>query len=300
MMTLPLYRSFFIVVLLVLFLTLGSVATIAQENGGNATIKPTKTPEKSIAALTYQKPNEIASGNRYFGYSWPFDDRDLDQEIGDTPVFVELYSDEACQYCSPADLFTNDLVMKTNLIIISCHVDNLGFVPDSPLLASGCFDRQGMYTARLWKRKITPDFFINGKAEVKGYLFHQFAEELIRQAKDNPLERLNITKLAQNKYTIPLEARDFGPTEGFNDRAYVTLFEYQKPVEYKIPFGPNEGRRQVYHNVVSEIIPLMDWKGQAGDYQFTWTPSKNAAGAVIIFERKDTSIFAVGEIKLDY
>ncbi|MDY0029601.1 MAG: DUF1223 domain-containing protein [Pseudobdellovibrionaceae bacterium] len=239
-----------------------------------------------------------ASGTEIFGYRWPFEDRDLAAEIGDAPILVEFYSDWTCAYCAPVDQFFNDLVQKTPVIGIACHVDLMNVMPDDPLVSKDCIKRQGMYTARLWRRRTTPDIFINGKKFSLGFRFHTVVDTMLAESKAAPLMRLNIKPEGNATYAIDMPEIAFGPVTDFNDRAFVSLFEYKKPVSHKTTLGPNMGREGVYRHVVSHISPLPDWFGEKGAYTFDWTPSEDAAGAVIIMERKDSSVFAVGEIKL--
>lgn len=240
-----------------------------------------------------------AAGHSYFGYSWPFEGRDLDSEIGDSPVLIELFTDQGCMFCPPADQFLNDLVRKTRVIALSCHINVLGIVPDAPYASQACAERQIFYSAMLREPRNTPQMFINGHIARKGFLFKEIADQMIR-SKDNPLIRLRIEDTSKpHHYQIHLPQMEFGPLEDFSDRAYVKLIEYRKPVRSKISTGPNEGAEIDYLHVVKDISPLADWFGQEQIYEFDWTPSSDAAGAVILFERKDTGALAVGEIRRD-
>jgi len=294
---------------LFLFIVLLSSPSYAADPSPSATTNVSSTspdPNEPIdpslmtpADLLKIPASGAAAGTEIFGYRWPFEDRDLSAEIGDAPILVEFYSDWTCAYCAPVDQFFNDLVQKTPVIGIACHVDLMNVMPDDPLVSKDCIDRQGMYTARLWRRRTTPDIFINGKKFTLGFRFHSVIDTMLAENKADPLMRLNITANGKNTYSIDMPEMTFGPVEDFNDRAFVSLFEYKKPVSHKTTLGPNMGRESVYLHVVSHISALPDWHGEKGAYNFEWTQSDDAAGAVIIMERKDKSVFAAGEIKLD-
>ncbi|HPQ50568.1 MAG: DUF1223 domain-containing protein [Alphaproteobacteria bacterium] len=253
----------------------------------------------------WESPDGLAAGRFYFGYTWPFEGRDLNAEIGDTPVLLELFSDPGCMYCPPADQFLNDLIKKTNVIALSCHINSLMIVRDDPLTLTQCRDRQVFYSAMLREPRITPQIFVNGRNPIKGYLHKKVLKEILRKDVPPP-QKLDIVA-APNKlkgharqYSIQLSAMTFGAIKDFNDRGYVTLIEYKKPVTTTISTGPNEGLTSEYLHVVSRILPLADWMGEEVAYKFEWQPEKDSAGAVIVFERKDTGLFALGEIKLTH
>ncbi len=261
------------------------------------TSSPSFSAEAPGASVMYQKPEGLAAGTHFFGYSWPFADLDLNQEFGDGPVVLELFSDPGCMFCPVADQFFNDMIRKTNVIALACHANVLTLVPDDPLTTQQCKERQIYYSALLREPRMTPQIFLNSKKPLKGFLFKDIAKAIIDTKDSRPLG-LDVTADGSKKYHVSLPDMTFGPLEGFNDRAYVQLVEYRKPVTTTIAMGPNEGVTQNYLHVVSRFLPLSDWKGEAGEYHFEWAPSKDAAGAVLLFERKDTGIIAVGEIKL--
>ncbi|OIN85716.1 MAG: hypothetical protein AUJ12_08355 [Alphaproteobacteria bacterium CG1_02_46_17] len=258
---------------------------------------PCFSAEAPGASVMYVKPDGMAAGTHFFGYSWPFEGRDLNQEFSEGPIVLELFSDPGCMFCPPADQFFNDLIRKTDVIALACHVNILTLVPDDPLTTQQCKERQVYYSALLRVPRITPQIFLNSQTALKGFLFKEVVQAIIDGKGHRPLG-LDIVSDGGSNYHVNLPDMEFGPLQDFNDRAYVQLVEYRKPVTTTIAMGPNEGVTQNYLHVVSRFIPLSDWKGAAGAYHFEWAPSKEAQGAVLLFERRDTGILAVGEIKL--
>lgn len=240
-----------------------------------------------------------AAGNRFFGYAWPFEGRDIQSEIGTAPVLVELFSDPGCMYCGPADHFLNDLVTKTRVIAFSCHVNALKMVNDDPLVVPACGDRQMFYSVLYREPRLTPQIFVNGRQGVRGYLFQDILARLTDRSGPSPrvLDIRPDSHGGKGGYVTALPAMAFGQIEDFDDRAHVKLVEYRKPVRTKISTGPNAGREMEYLHVVSRIIPLADWFGKDEVYHFKWAPSAEAEGAVLLFERQDTGLIAFGEIR---
>lgn len=233
----------------------------------------------------------------YLGYSWPFAGQNINSEIGKTPILLEMFSDQGCMYCPPADQFFNDLVKKTRITALAYHVNTLNIVTDNPYATQGAYDRHLFYSVLLRERRYTPEIVINGRLIAKGYMFQEVIEALKSAAPPPPIS-LNILKdKTKNSYHVHLDAMKLGELEGFDDHVMVKLIEYQKPVRSPIKTGPNEGMAIEYLHVVSTITPLENWAGDERDYTFTWAPSKDAAGAVLVLERKDTGLVAFGEIK---
>ena len=48
-------------------------------------------------------------------YEWPYEQRDIKSEMGESPVIVELFSSQACVFCPNADNFFKDLITKAGI-----------------------------------------------------------------------------------------------------------------------------------------------------------------------------------------
>jgi len=233
----------------------------------------------------------------YIGYSWPFEGVDLAQKFGNGPVILEMFTDQGCEFCPPADLFLNDLIRKTNVTALAYHV-TLGRPKDpDPLSTKDGYDLQNSYSVILRIPRLTPQIVINGHSMAKGHMYREVLDAISART---PVLSFEIKKgEKKNDYFVSLPAMPLnGVIEGFDDRVKVRLVEYLKPKRSPISAGPNQGMDIEYLHIVSRVVPLPPWFGKAMDYKFDWTPSKEAGGAVLIFERQDTSMVGFAEIKL--
>ncbi|HNQ91315.1 MAG TPA: DUF1223 domain-containing protein [Alphaproteobacteria bacterium] len=251
-----------------------------------------------LVVLFSISPVSAADGRKtpIFGYSWPFGNRDIAAEVEDHPILLELFSDQGCMYCPPADHLFNDLIRKTRITGLDYHVNALNVVTDNPYAIKDSYDRHLFYSVINHAPRYTPEMVVNGRALVKGYMYGDVLSALKDTA---PLIFLDIANgEKKDSYHFHLQAMKLGRLKGFDDHVMVKLVEYLKPVRSPIKTGPNEGMDIEYLHIVSKVIPLDNWLGDERDYSFNWTPSENAAGLVVILERQDNGPIAFGEIKL--
>lgn len=272
---------------------------------------PIPTPPTTQQNLFSNTPTNDtpAAGPYYFGYAWPYGDIDMQALVGAQgtqgtqgaqrgPMLVELYTDPGCIYSPLGHHLMNDLIRKTNVIAFTCQSDLLRMASGDPMIVPQCSDRHGFYAYKNNRSRMTPQLAINGHSLVNAYLYDQVIKTIKLMKLLTP-QRLEIKQTGKkDEYYVALPAMQFGETTDFDDRLKVSLVEYQKPIHHKITEGPNAGAEIEILHAVSRIIPLPDWFGQAGKYNFTWTPTPNALGAVLLFESKDTGLYGVGEIKL--
>lgn len=239
-----------------------------------------------------------AAGPYYFGYAWPYGDTDMQGVMGSAPLLIELYADPGCTYSSLGNQFINDLIRKTNVIAFTCEVNMLRQASNDSMIVTECTQRHGRYSYLLSRMKTTPQIVINGHSIVTGYAYKDFLKA-VKLTKISPPKQLNIkNSTKKHEYFVSLQAENLGETHDYDDRYKVLLVEYKKPLVHDITEGPNEGASLEMLHAVSRMIMLPDWFGKAEDYKFNWVPSNDSEGAVLIFERKDTGLYAVGEIKL--
>lgn len=257
-------------------------------------------PHISLAADLPSPDYGPAAGTAYIGYSWPFPDEDITKRFGPSPVLVEYFSDPGCVFCGVGDEFANDLIRKTNLIVLACHVNRLRSGLSNPLLLADCAERQTNHTiVKRWRVQV-PQFIINGTYRTDGLNPQNVIDQIDTASHEKSLY-LSAKRIddqgTERRYVVDLPAETLGEVEGFNDRVHVKLIEYRKPMTVTASDGPYAGWTAQHYHVVNRIVALDDWDGTAGPYHITWVPSEDAEGAVVSFQRQDHGILWFTELK---
>lgn len=242
------------------------------------------------------------STNAPAGYVWPYDNKTTKELSASAPVFAEMFYDEDMMMSIPSALFMNDLSDKTNFIVLSCHLPSKFLAVVDNLATKDCFDRQVFYMIVHHIVRDRPQMYLNGHTVVKPYMYKKVLAAVDQARGDGAPVYLPITETGHNKgvynYTVSIPASPMGRLEKFDDRAHVRLLEYLVPQTTLTFSGPFEDQLLTHKRVVSRVIELDPWFGDNTPYSFKWTPSFNAAGAVLVVERQDKGLMAFGEIKL--
>jgi hypothetical protein len=235
--------------------------------------------------------NSYASGKLNFKYEWPYANRDMMAETSKSVVVVELFTSETCAFCPNADQYFQDLITKTNVIGLSCHVNFFSNKPQGLALPI-CTNRQKFYSDRLTGGvKYTPQMIINGKLESVGYYYTTIMDQILAEQNTKSVSKLNIQKSAvSSSYEFQLA---INPKV---NKADIWLALYGDTVTKQITSGPNRGKTLTYTKPVIALQKMVTWQGDARTIRFNPSLRLRPKGAVVMVQTA-SGLVAAGEVK---
>jgi hypothetical protein len=239
------------------------------------------------------------SKKAYMGYVYPFEGRDLKQELGTGPIIVELFSTQACVYCPVADQFFNDLVTKAPVIGIACHVDYFD-VKEGALSIPGCSARQFTYAGDIpGNTTYTPQMIINGRKAIVAYRYDEVLREMATEAKTLP-KKLDVKLTKEGNHltgSVTVPTFDLGKVPETDEPILgrVTVLQIRKPMTRKISEGVNKDIEVSYLRTVSVADEIKaDWDGKETQMTFDVSPDKDSDQIVVLVQAAPQGILAVG------
>jgi hypothetical protein len=232
-----------------------------------------------------------ASGKLNFKYEWPYANRDMMAETSNAVVVAELFTSETCAFCPNADQYFQDLITKTNVIGLSCHV-NFFSNKAQGLALPICASRQKLYSDRITGGvKYTPQMIINGKLESVGYYYTTIMDQILAEQKTQSVSKLNIQKSAvSSSYEFQLA---INPKV---NKADIWLALYGDTITKQITSGPNRGKTLTYARPVLALQKMATWQGDARTVRFNPSLRLRPKGAVVMVQT-DKGLVAAGEVK---
>lgn len=224
-------------------------------------------------------------------YEWLYEQRDIKSEMGESPVIIELFSSQACVFCPNADNFFKDLITKTGIYGVSCHVDYYGKTIDS-LSKPFCTSRQKEYM-KITGSGIyyTPQMIINGTRNVVGYEYDNVLNSVIEASKSN-VSRININKNENGDFYFKIKERKLSEEQDIS----IILMLYSKAIDMNIKQGRNKGKQISYINMIEKMEEIGKWDGSASIFTFSVKTIKSDAGFIIMAQDNNTgSVLALGE-----
>lgn len=257
-------------------LATSEVRSAVSSDSAAAVIPPTAAPKK----------------NEYFGYMWPFADRDVKTDLAEGPVVLELFTTQGCIFCPVADKFFTELVANAPGVIgLSCHVTYLS-VREGNISNKECTDRQFDYSKTIAGGSVfTPQIVINGRKETFGYEYEK-VYALLKDGLKNRPAAIVITKGEGNNYSFALP--EVKLAEG--ETAEFQIMQVRSPITRKISDGPNENMDMLYHRSVASIETL-EATGKAQTITHEVVPGENVE-SIVVMVRVAGKIMAVSEARL--
>jgi hypothetical protein len=224
-------------------------------------------------------------------YKWPFGKRNIGAELGGTVAVMELFTSETCAFCPDADKYFTDLVTKTPIIGLSCHV-NFFTNKAQGLSLPICTARQKQYANLIsGGTKYTPQIVINGRKESIGYYYDAIMKLIIDDSKAKPIKRITIKKTSEiGSYEFLLSANNAVKS------ADIWFAYYAPTMTRKMTYGPNIGKTLTYSKPVTSMQKMGSWLGDTRNYKFTPSLKSNPAGLVILVQNNAGILYA-GEVK---
>jgi hypothetical protein len=168
------------------------------------------------------------------------------------PVLVELFTSEGCSDCPPADAALSVLDAKqpvpgANIIVLSEHVtywNHQGW--EDPFSFSDIDDRQNQYVRQFsLPSPATPEFVIDGAAQVAGYDPAKLAQE-ITQAATQPKIDLQLADV----HRAPDGSINFTIKAAQAPKATLVAAVAENATQSKVTRGENAGHTLQYVAVV--------------------------------------------------
>lgn len=208
-----------------------------------------------------------------------------------TPVFIELFSSQACVFCPQADRLFADLLTQENIIGLSCHVDYFK-VKQGSLSQPFCTERQNWYMKALQAGpNYTPQMVINGRYDVVGYKMDDVIDTLKTAQQDNLIILAITINNAVGTYSITLPEIKTAQEQP----AKIWLALYDDIHDITIADGRNQGKTMPYQNIVSIFTELSPWDGKETIRNFSLPDAKDKKGFVILVQNEQSgALLAVG------
>lgn len=207
----------------------------------------------------------------------------LNVQSNNQPVFVELFSSEACAFCPPADRLLADLTQTDSIIGIACHVDYFT-VKNTSFGQKFCTERQNNYIRHLRSGpNYTPQLVINGRNDVIGYRLERVKDAIANGRKD-AIATIAVEQQQEGVLTLSF------PLLQETSLTPLTLI--------RLDFDkPHAQQKVTYVRVASALHNLGTWDGNSRIYALPAPENNNLEGSVIVAQHPQTGhILAAGQI----
>ncbi len=245
----------------------------------------------AIVALSLTIMSAFAATKFSNAYKWPFGSRDITSDLNGNVAVIELFTSETCAFCPQADAYFTDLMAKTPIIGLSCHVNYFSDKAQG-LSIPICAQRQKQYAAAIsGGMKYTPQMVINGSKETIGYYYDAAMNLIIETSKSKPIKRLSITAgSSSGSYQFSL------PQNTSIKSADIWFAYYGPTITKKLTYGPNAGKTLTYSKPVTAMQKMATWMGDGKNFKFTPGLKNKPAGLVILVQNQ-SGILHAGEVK---
>jgi hypothetical protein len=172
---------------------------------------------------------------------------------------IELFTSQGCSSCPPADELLAKLAREPDLIALSLPVDYWDRLGWKDTLALHEFtERQRAYADKRGDGQVyTPQAVVNGREAAVGS--HRFGIELAASA---TAAGLNVTLDVEREHDGIVVSVGAAPA-GASAQGTLVLLPFYAAREVAIGRGENAHSKVTYTNVVRDILPIADWKGDA-------------------------------------
>ena len=184
------------------------------------------------------------------------------------PVVVEMFLSQACESCPPAAEIAADLSARSDVLVLSWHVDYWDHVSHrkygrwkDPLAKTEFVERQREYNQRIRgkSRNFTPQAIVNGAKSVVGSKRDKL-QSLIDEARYPDLgQRIRIA-MNETGYSVTYQ--------NLPAQAETQLVTFRRNAETRVAGGGNAGRVFIEANVVEAVSPLIIANEDAAPVEF--------------------------------
>ena len=238
------------------------------------------------------KPPAFAEAGDYIGYVWPYDNRDLDKDLGSAPIVLELFTAQGCMFCPVADKFFADLLERNPAIIgLAYHVTYRDVQKGSFGMNFSTLRQFGYIQNITGSSVYVPQLVINGQYLTSGAKYSE-VYEMMKKTAAAPPQRMIVKPDGENLYALELPVLNRLDEQ----KATVTIMQYQKPITRKIAEGINVNQEIKYARIVSSITPVTTWTPEKKTLNLEIVPEENSGGAVVMLQNAER-VLAVADIQ---
>jgi hypothetical protein len=179
---------------------------------------------------------------------------------------VELFTSQGCSSCPPADKVIGDLAKDPSVIALSMPIDYWDYLGWKDTLADARFSaRQQAYSRVRGDRGVyTPQVVVNGSVHLIGSDRAGIEEAIGDTRKADGVMSVPVSMaLAGKQITVSVAGSNKSPAAMHGE---VWICSIAKEVSIAIGRGENRGREVTYHNVVRNLLKVVDWNGSAGNW----------------------------------
>jgi hypothetical protein len=175
------------------------------------------------------------------------------------PVIVELYTSQGCASCVPADALLAKLTKRPDVVPLSLSVTYWDMLGWKDTLASETYTRrQKAYAQTMGHSAVyTPQIIVDGVSDVVGS-----REAQVEAAIDAQSRNAEDVPVSLNETPQVLHIAIGAAAERAKTPATVWMFHLRNAATVAIGGGENDGRTMTYHNVVSDLRAVGQWKGE--------------------------------------
>jgi hypothetical protein len=178
------------------------------------------------------------------------------------PVVVELFTSQGCSSCEPADVLLGKLAKRTDVIPMSLSVTYWDMLGWKDTLASEAYTRrQKAYAETMGHSAVyTPQIIVDGVTDVVGSREAAVESAIDAQERVPASEDVRVS-LQESKQVLHI-AIGGAPGRAVKTPATVWMMHLKGQATVAIGAGENDGRTMTYHNVVSDLKAVGQWKGE--------------------------------------
>ena len=206
----------------------------------------------------------------FMGFAQAGDDtaKTLSKGGESTKVVIELFTSQGCSSCPPADRLLKQYVDRPDVYALSLPVDYWDYLGWTDTLASPKFSaRQRAYARTRGDGSVyTPQIVVGGALHVNGQKARDIDAGIDRVKAWLSSRHVSIeAAMQEDSIVIKVGGRPSDNEEARKSprRGTIWLARYSKAAEVAIRRGENRGRTITYYNVVRELSPVGQWRGEA-------------------------------------
>lgn len=181
----------------------------------------------------------------------------------ETKSVVELFTSQGCSSCPPADKLLGTLAERDDLVALTYNVDYWDYLGWHDTLAKREYsERQRAYAHRRQDGAVyTPQIVVNGIDHVVGSDAAGVERLLNRvQARARKQRPPGLSVVANGAIAKIMISEAQQPV----DKTLTVYVASVRPqVQVPIERGENRGKEITYHNVVTKLMPVGSWSGEA-------------------------------------
>ena len=205
---------------------------------------------------------------------------------------VELYTSEGCSSCPPADKFVSELSKRDDILALSLHVDYWDYIGWKDRFADPRYTQRQRGYAKLFQLRYvyTPQVVVDGVFEAVGSDRAKINSILAKARKARKVP-VHLSGNADGM-VIDLPAADVGDV-----RVYSVFYNRRR--ESQVKRGENSGRKLGHSNVVTDMIEIATWNGEATKISVPVSDKGGEVCAVILQSMSTGRIIGASRLSLD-